>query len=319
VLARRSRLDPVPAAALWRTLAASPPDVVHSWGWMSTALAGPLCRLMGVPLVDGTIRTGSLALMSDHQWLRRFGMACATSIVANSRAGLQAWDIGPRKGAVVYNAFDWSRLALGATAEDAADAKASRTRAGGRRFTVVMTGRMVSVKDYRTVIRAARLLGQQDRAWRFVLVGDGEERAQLMSEAADLVNEGSVEFPVPGLEVLGHVRDAHVGVLMTDRAQAGEGCSNAIMEYMACGLPVVCGEGGGNREVVVDGTTGFVIPASNARQLAAKLVFLRDHEAERRAMGAAGRRRIADAFSLEMMVGSYVRIYEDALSARGNR
>jgi glycosyltransferase involved in cell wall biosynthesis len=178
---------------------------------------------------------------------------------------------------------------------------------------------MVPAKDYRTVVRAARLLGQEDRTWRFVLVGDGEGRAQLMAEAAALVNEGSVEFPEPGLEVLSHVQGAQVGVLMTDPARAREGCSNAIMEYMACGLPVVCSEGGGNREVVVDGTTGFLIPPSDVRQLATKLVFLRDHETERRAMGEAGRRRIKDAFSLEMMVESYVRIYEDALSASGSK
>ena len=136
-----------------------------------------------------------------------------------------------------------------------------------------------------------------------------------MAEAADLVDEGTVQFPEPGLEVLGHVRSAHAGVLMTDPALAQEGCSNTIMEYMACGLPVVCGEGGGNREVVLDGTTGFVIPPSDARELAAKLVWLRDHEPERRAMGEAGRRRIKDAFSIEQMVAGFVRVYEQALSA----
>ena len=89
------------------------------------------------------------------------------------------------------------------------------------------------------------------------------------------------------------------------------------MEYMACGLPVVCGEGGGNREVVDDGKTGFVIAPADPQALAERIAYLRDHEAERRAMGEAGRERILEAFSLERMVGSYVRIYEDALSRSG--
>jgi glycosyltransferase involved in cell wall biosynthesis len=319
VLTRRSRLDPVPAGVLWRILAESRPDVVHSWGWISTAVAGPLCRLMGVPLIDGTIRTGALALMSDHTWLRRFGMACATTIVANTHAGLQAWGINQAKGRVVYNGFDWSRVSPDPAPGGADGAHASPARGSGGRFTVVMTGRMVPAKDYRAVIQAARLLAQEDRTWRFVLQGNGERRAELMAEAADLVDRGCVEFPEPRLEVLGQVRRAQVGVLMTDPAHAMEGCSNAVMEYMACGLPVVCSEGGGNRELVVHGTTGFLIPPSDAGQLAKKLAFLRDNETERLAMGEAGRRRIANAFSLEMMVARYVRIYEDALSASGSK
>ena len=313
ILERRARLDPVPAAALWRSILTSSPDIVHSWGWMPTVVAGPLCRLIGVPLID-SIRGG--AIIGDDSRLMRFGMACATTVVANSHAGLRAWGVAPAKGAVVYNGFDWSRLAAAPTAADTAGSRDSRASAGDSRFTVVMTGRMVPVKDYRTVIDAARLLGREDRAWRFVLVGDGEDRAQLMATAADLVDAGIVEFPEPGLEVLGHVRGADVGVLMTDPALAQEGCSNTIMEYMGCGLPVVCGDGGGNREVVADGTTGFVIPPADARQLAAKLVFLREHDAERRAMGEAGHRRIRDAFSIKQMVDGFVRVYEDVLSAR---
>jgi glycosyltransferase involved in cell wall biosynthesis len=312
ILTRRSRLDPVPAVGLWRSILACAPDVVHSWGWMSTMVAGPLCRLRGVPLVDG-IRTG--ALFDDHLRLRRLGMTCATTIVANSRAGLRAWGVSPAKGAVVYNGFDWSRVGPHEASAGAVGGWHSGGTLDDGRFTVVMTGRMVPVKDYRTVIDAARLLGREDRAWRFVLVGDGEERARLMAEAADLVDEGTARFPEPGLEVLGHVRAAHVGVLMTDPAQAQEGLSNSIMEYMACGLPVVCSDGGGNREVVLDGTTGFVVPPSDARQLAAKLAFLRDHEPERRAMGQAGRQRVTDAFSIEQMVAGFVRVYEQALSA----
>ena len=84
---------------------------------------------------------------------------------------------------------------------------------------------------------------------------------------------------------------------------------------MACGLPVVCSEGGGNREVVVDETTGFVIAPSDAEGARRELVWLRDHEFERTAMGDAGRRRIDEVFSIERMVADFVRVYEQALSA----
>jgi glycosyltransferase involved in cell wall biosynthesis len=88
------------------------------------------------------------------------------------------------------------------------------------------------------------------------------------------------------------------------------------MEYMACGLPVVCGEGGGNREVVADRESGFVIPSANAYALADRIAYLHDCESERRAMGEAGRQRMLDVFSVERMVGEFLRIYDEALSGR---
>jgi len=148
---RRLPFDPMPATALWRSILAYRPDVVHSWSWMSTLLAGPLCRLLRVPLVDGTIRTG--ALQPEHLWLKRIGMACATTVVANTRAGAQAWGVSPRKSRVVYNGFDWSRLAADSAPEGSEAAPAASPQSP---FSVVMIGRMVPAKDFKVVIAAAR-------------------------------------------------------------------------------------------------------------------------------------------------------------------
>jgi glycosyltransferase involved in cell wall biosynthesis len=310
VHARRSLFDPVPAAALWRSILTWRPDVVHSWNWMSTLIAGPLCRLMGVPLIDGAIRTGSLR--PRHLRLKRIGMACATTVVGNTAAGVQAWGVSPAKARVVYNGFDWSRLAAASTPAGSGSASAASPQ---NPFVVVMVGRMVPEKDYSVVIAAARLLQKEKPPCRFLLVGNGPQRVQIVAEASDLVAEDIVTFPEADMEVLSYVRRAQVGVLMTNPRMAQEGCSNAIMEYMACGLPVVCGEGGGNREVVVDGKSGFVIPPANPDALAQRIAYLREHEAERLAMGEAGRQRIVETFSLERMVGDFVRIYEEALSS----
>ena len=122
-------------------------------------------------------------------------------------------------------------------------------------------------------------------------------------------------FPEPGLEVLELVRDADVGVLMTNPALACEGLSNSIMEYMALGLPVVCGDGGGNRELVEDGITGFVIPPADPAPLVERLTYLHDHEEVRRAMGAAGRARISRDFSVDTMIRRMLDVYAEAIDA----
>lgn len=297
---RRHRFDPLPATALWSELRSWRPDVVHSWSWMSALAAGPLCRLLRIPFVDGMIQSG--ALEPDYRLLKRLGMASATLVVANTRAGLDAWGVGPAKGRVVYNGFDLSRLTHAAAPFDA-----------DPRFTVIMTGRMVPVKHYDIVIQAARLLSRDSDGWRFVLVGDGSDRDRLLAEARDLVETGTVAFPPPGIEVLDLVQTADVGVLMTNPALAREGLSNSIMEYMALGLPVVCGDGGGNPELVRDGTTGFVVSPTDPVALARRLSYLRDHQDEGRSMGAAGRERILREFSVKKMVDRILRVYTEAM------
>ena len=310
---RRFRLDPLPAAGLWRSILAYRPDVVHSWSWISTLVAGPVCRVLRVPLIDASMQTGAL-VRPEHTWLKRIGMAGATTVVANTHAGLQALGVRPARGRVVYNGFDRSRFAADATAKNLQEAPTVDPEGV---FTVVMVGRMVPARDFSLVITAARILRSEGHPYRFLLIGHGPERAQLMVEAADLVVDGVVAFPaVPfGMEVLDYVRQAQAGVLMANPEWAQEGLSNAIMEYMVCGLPVVCGEGGGNRELVEDGKTGFVIAPADPQALAQRIAYLREHEAERRAMGAAGHRRIVETFSLQRMVTDYIRIYEEALSA----
>lgn len=303
---RKTRFDPSPTFVLWRLLAEWKPDVVHSWGWMSSIAAGPACKALGIPFIDGTIRMGDRPPRRLFvQWL---GMRCADRIITNSQAGLDAWGIHSSKGRVVYNGFDPERLSL---CGKALQMKASPTE-------VIMTGSMergVSRrKDYATFFEALRYLLKQDQnEWRFIALGDGPDRQSLLAGASDLVNAGMLKFPEPIMEVLPYVTEAYIGVLMSHPVYHAEGCSNSIMEYMACGLPVICNDTGGNRELVVDGETGFLIPAGDSQALAEKLIYLRNNPREAERFGQAGRRRLLAHFSVETMIEKTIQIYEEVL------
>jgi glycosyltransferase involved in cell wall biosynthesis len=258
-------------------------------------------------MVDGTIRMWRPPRRARAM---QYGMRWADRVIANSQAGLSSWRISSSRGRVVYNGFDPARLTLCQVDEGVKD----------RVFTVVMTGRMDPAKDWRSLFTAVRQLLREDGlSWNVLAIGNGPDRHALMAEARDLTEAGVVSFPDAGLEVLPFVRRAHVGVLMS--GPLGEGLSNTIMEYMACGLPVVCSEGGGNREVVLDGRTGFIVPHGDAGALASRLTYLRRETARAREMGMAGRQRLLTTFSAEAMVGETLKVYAEALQlhARSGR
>ena len=297
---RHWRYDLVPILNLWHTLIRHRPAIVHSWGWVSSAAAAPLCRLLRIPWIDGSIRIGWVP--REHVLRARFALALADRVIANSRAGLEAWGISGARGRVAYNGLDPERRL-----------PPSGPRPAGGSFTAVMAARMSPVKDFASFIEAARLVKAQtgERSWRFLALGAGVSREALIEGASDLIGEGSVSFVDAGLEIFPYLQAADAGVLMTNPELGVEGCSNTLLEYMACGLPVVCSDSGGNREVVIDGKTGFVVPALDARALADRLVWLRGHPREAAEMGRAGARRLEEEFTVRNLVQKTVSVYEE--------
>jgi glycosyltransferase involved in cell wall biosynthesis len=296
VLSRRYRWDVRPALGLWRAIGEWQPHLVHTWGWMSTAAAILPCRVHQIPLVDGSIRNG-MVLAYRGQVQRQF-MRVADAVIANSPAGLEAYGVPEHRGYVVRNGFDPARWAL------------CQVDGGQPAFDAVMVARMVRGKDFRCFLDAARLLrGQHSRTWKFAVVGSGDDEQNLRQEYDDLVEDGTVEFLDGRTEVLPHVKRAAIGVLLTDSRYWAEGVSNAIMEYMACGLPVVCSDSGGNRELVLDGVTGLVLVHNSPEAVAGAVRRLREDTGLAQSYGESGRRRIREEFSVESLVSGTLRVY----------
>jgi glycosyltransferase involved in cell wall biosynthesis len=92
-----------------------------------------------------------------------------------------------------------------------------------------------------------------------------------------------------------------------------EGISLTLLEAMSCCLPVVATEVGGNPEVVVDGVTGFLVPSQQPELLADKLRIMITENGLRQQMGASGRQRVIDCFSLTTTSEKYRAMYFDLL------
>ena len=297
---RSWQFDVSPILDLWRIIKQWSPDIVHSWGWMSTLAAAPICKYLGVPLIDSSLRGG--AVRHYRRSVRKLAMQIADRTIANSYAGLEVWGINKEKGRVVYNGFDPERIKYCNNVE----------HRDGNPFTVIMTGRMLlEYKDFISFIKIARKAVIDNRLpFQFIALGNGPDRIKIMEEANDLIKQGIVVFPDPQLEIINIVKKADVGILLSPE---GEGCSNSIMEYMICGLPVLCNDAGGNRELVKDGITGYLTPTIEIQAILEKITYLYLHPEDRIAMGSAGNKRVIEEFSLERMISKMMEVYAELI------
>src|SRR5438128_5970291 len=86
------------------------------------------------------------------------------------------------------------------------------------------------------------------------------------------------------------------------------------MEYMALAKPVVATDGGGTRELVVDGETCFLVPSETPEALVGKIEYLLANPDIARRMGEAGEARLRREFSITRMVEETVKLYELAIA-----
>ena len=173
-----------------------------------------------------------------------------------------------------------------------------------RGLRVVTAGSFIWTKGHEYALLAIRRLVDSHVAVRFDIVGDGPERQRLLYAIHDLDLEHFVhldgELTPEGVRE--RLQKADVFLL----SSLSEGISNAVLEAMACSLPVVTTGCGGMREVVMHGVQGFVVPVRNPEAMAQALGTLCKSPMLRRRMGQAGRKRILQEFTLDHQVEKFL-------------
>ncbi|HEB76091.1 MAG TPA: glycosyltransferase [Nitrospirae bacterium] len=303
-LPRRKNMELSRLFGLIRLLRAVKPDIVHTYLYSANSYGRIAAVLTGVPVIIASERSLPETGKDKKRcqvFTDRILAAFSHGIVCNSRKAaetlVERYSFDPKKVFTVHNGIDadeFSRQAGG-----------SGMRGGLR--VVGTVGRLHPSKNYRMFLDAAGIVLERADSVRvrFVIVGDGESRAELESYARDTGVADKVHFAGERSDVPALLKGMDVFV-MTSRY---EGLSNAIMEAMLAGLPVVATDVGGNGELVVDGETGFLCPPDDAGTVAERILYLLGNEEEAAQMGARGRERVMRDFSVERMVRATEEIY----------
>ncbi len=143
------------------------------------------------------------------------------------------------------------------------------------------------VKDLPLFVRAAKIVAERVPQAAFLMVGHGEQLIEFQALAEELGIGARVFFTRGEGQVIDYLGRMSVACL----SSLSEGFSNAILEYMACGLPVVATDVGGNREQVIDGATGFLVRERSPEAFARPLIELLENEELRLKMGKNGLER----------------------------
>ncbi len=180
-------------------------------------------------------------------------------------------------------------------------------------FVIGAVGRMAEVKDYPNLVRAflrmLELKPEISARARLVILGEGVARATCLALLKQSNAEHLAWLPGNRDDIADLMRQFDVFCL----SSLGEGVSNTILEAMACGLPVVATDVGGNSELVDDGITGTLVPSADPKAMAHALLMYYQDSTRANTHGAAGRAKIEAHFSMSAMVRGYLDVYDKVL------
>lgn len=281
------------------------------------ALAGVPLRIHGEHGRDADDPDGSVR---RYQWLRRAYRPFVHRYVALSRELAQYLEhkvgVPPQRIAQIYNGVDLTRFDRYSAVRVAPPGCPFNAP---ELFVVGTVGRMQTVKAQpllaQAFVRALQLQPALRERLRLVMVGDGPLRAEALA-VLDAAGVADLAW-LPGERA--DVPDVMRGLDCFVLPSLAEGISNTILEAMACALPVLATDVGGNGELVVaagSGCTGRLVPPGDVDALAAGLIAMAADGAGAAAMGRAGRERVEQRFSLRAMVANYQSLYDGLLAER---
>jgi glycosyltransferase involved in cell wall biosynthesis len=303
------QIDRTVTASLRELATRTKADLVHAHGYKADIYAYFAFLRTGAPLVStchtwyDNDRLVTLYGMADRLVLRKYAAVVAVSVAVKQR--LLKAGVREDKIHLVRNGIDLSPF------DDAPPSLRNGLPAGAPPI-VGLIGRLAVEKGVDIFLRAAARVLAELPSTRFVVIGEGPDRDKLES----LIDELKIRESVSMLGRRDDMPSVYASLDIMVSSSRTEGLPMAILEGMASSLPIVATAVGEVPTVVLDGSTGVLVPPENVVELASAIEKLLKNRAEQTRLGTAARKRIEDEFSADRMTADYLRVYQQAV-ARG--
>ena len=306
VLGKCGGFSPGAVSRLARHIARVQPHIVHSHN-LGALIYSALATFGGMrcPLLQGEhahLTPDELRprRLRQRRWLYR---ACAAihTVSAPMRDELLSLRLPSAKITCIPNGVDTARFAPG-------DPAAARHAFGlpPDALTVGIVGRFGPYKRHDTLLDAFDLIAPQFPRLHLLLAGAGGSEEQRTRERA-AASPHRDRIHIPGYQ--SDPRACYQALDLLAVPSTNEGMSNAALEAMSTGVPVLGNAGCGHEQIITHGIDGTIADLATARSLAAQLSLLLSAPARLAELGLAARKKIGTHFSIGHMVSAYEQLY----------
>lgn len=288
------------AIVLYKLLKGFRPNVVQVWGLMSAGIV-----LLVKPFMNFTLMVSYVADADAPRGINALinkicNVVCERSI-SNSKAGLKAYSTPSSKAVLIYNGFNEKRF------NNVVDRDKKRLELGiTTKSVIAMVASFWQTKDWQCYIDAAKRITKIRQDITFLAVGKGPQW--------DFYNNQIKEEERPYIKMMGRREDVDEIYQACDLTVLtsfhGEGVSNAIMESMAWGVPVLATNNGGTPEIIVDGENGILIDHQTPERVATLILGLIDFPVVLHKLGENAAKTVRDRFLLQRMANEYIELYK---------
>jgi glycosyltransferase involved in cell wall biosynthesis len=298
-------------------------DLIHAHDFYTNIFGMAAAALARVPVRIASRRESSVR-PAKQRLVERSAYRLAHQVVANCneiRQQLIKEGVRAEKVTTVYNGLDMRRVTFSCGLHrDEVLASLGLPQDRNCRFVTIVANMRThprhteptSVKDHPTLLRAAQRIRAVLPEAAFVIAGEGDLLDQTKALAAQLGLADNTFF----IGRCGRVADLLAVSDVCVLSSQSEGFSNSILEYMGAARPVVVTDVGGAREAVVDGETGYLVPAGDDEMMAERIVSLLREPIRARALGERGRQVVELKFSCEAQLDRTRSLYDRLLGSK---
>ena len=308
-----------PAFRLARFFRRKKIDLVHPLFPDSLYFGTVVAKMSGVPCVAGFQVSLGYWMTRRDCWfgtqINKWVDATVANCDAAARAVAADWRVTPESVTIIPNGVDLSRFtepgARGREQGAGLHAPCPPLPAPcPQRVGIVANLR--PIKNIELFVRAAGRLAAAHPNACFEIAGEGESRGPIEALIDSLGLGGRVKLLGSVADVPAFLRSLDIAVLCS----LSEGSPNAIMEYMAAGLPTVATDVGGNAELVENEVTGLVVPSNDDQRLADAIDRLMRDPALAARFGSTARERAFAEYGVEAQARRYEDFYCRTVAAK---